>query len=672
MSVKLGSKSRSCLPRFLWAVLFTTILLLRTVSPPRSLTALGLVALQDLILLLLQWAVTILLILAIGTKILTYLPVRWKDGNEHTVYAFAIGCGSLAYLLLALSAFGWLRPTPITIILITLAFILAPTLTEIARKIWKVPLTLRRALNKGDRIAKGTLIVGLAIGVITLVNTLTPPWDYDGLAYHLIGPRQFLEAGRLFPSIDNWFLNGPFTVEMLFTLGLAYGDDILPKLIHLSMGFFLVASTFILARRWFEASIAWVSVAILLGIPILPIWSSLAYIDVGWSLFEFLALSAAIIAWQERDQQWLILSGALIGFAMGSKYLGLIGFVLIGLFIFVTWRKLSWRVQLRTILLYTVTAILVASPWYIKNLIWFSNPVYPFYFGGPEGDLGRLAAFTAYLSSFGTGSGFWDAILLPFNIYIHHADFGTFRKLLDVPSLFFPIVLFYPFLKSRHRVISGLLWISVGRFILWGTASQQIRFLLPLYPPLAIAAAFTVIRLTPKRPVIVLIQRFLLALTVGLMSITLATQLATFAISKPLGVILGREDKQSFLMRTDNHDYAALVHIQENLAATDRVLLLGDGRSYYCQEQCISDPDQFRWAHAIASLQSYRMLSPWLKDRSISHILLLPVELDFLLQHDPLGVMASALDKLQQWHDLDCMTEVYRDDWATLYEVTCR
>ncbi len=344
-----------------------------------------------------------------------------------------------------------------------------------------------RSSNRLSAVSTAILILGLAIGALSLIHALGPPWDYDGLMYHLLGPKLFLEAGRVFPNTDNWYINGPFTIEMIFTVGMAFGDDVFPKLIHYAFGVLLVLATYAFGRRWVGSQAAWLAVAVLLTLPTLPVWAAFAYIDLGWSLYEFLAIMMAILWLQDRDTKHLIAAGALLGLAMGSKYLGLHGLLVLGVFVVIALRKAGWHQIVRSGLSLSVPALLVASPWYIKNAVWFGNPVFPFYFGGVGWDPQRLEFYTAYLDTFGVGRELLDYLLLPWNMYVQHERFGAVMNRIDVPSLLFPLLIAYPFLQQKKRPLGWLFGISGLRFVLWATGSQQIRFLLPIFPALAIA-----------------------------------------------------------------------------------------------------------------------------------------------------------------------------------------
>jgi hypothetical protein len=648
------------------------VFIARWLWPPRGLDEIGWIVLRDSAASLALAVVVIALSVAIGRRLLLRLAPADLIPIERDVFAAATGLASLAYTLLALALMGVLRQTVILILLLGLSLFLAPDLGQMAREAARLVCSLPGRWRQADGLHRVSAILMGAIGLLALAHSLSPPWDYDGLMYHLVGPKLFLDAGRLYPVPDNWYVNGPFTVEMVFSLGMAFGDDVFPKLIHFSTGILLVLATCAAGQRWLGGRGGWLSAVVLLGVPALPIWAAFAYIDVAWSLFEFLAIVAVFAWWSSASKDWLVLGGLMAGLAMGSKYLGLIGFGLTGLFVAgVSLRRGGWRHLLRDSLAFGVPAVLVASPWYLKNLLWFANPVYPLYFGARGWSETRLDLYQAYLQSFGEGTGPVDILLLPWSIYARHVSFGAVMNRIDVPGLLFPILAAYPFLR-KERTLTAFLWIALARVGVWALGSQQIRFLLPLYPGLAVGAAYVAETWKPRSVTRIPWQLLLPTLAVGLMGITGFYQwILVVHEVRPLPSVVGLESRRSFLERNVN-DFRSLQFAQEELPPGSWLLMIGDGRGYYCPSACLPDPDHFRWAGEIDDLGPEGDLGAWFTRGGVSHVLLSVEDLDFLLQHDPRGALSRALERLLAWRDQGCLKEVFDNGWSSVLMVTCQ
>ncbi len=645
------------------------LILMRIVWSPRNLADIGPIAIRDTTLTLALWMLILALSLVLGLRLMRGLSPPQTMGMESHVFGFALGIGSLGYIALALGLAGLLSRGAIIVVLIGLSWWLAPELHDLGRGIRKIPRRVKAWWKTSPTSEHAIALLAGSIALVGLINALSPPWDYDGLMYHLVGPKMALEAGRLLPDTDNWYINGPFTMEMVFALGMAFGDDIFPKLIHFSMGILLVAATFVVGRRWLSLKEAWIATAVLLSVPILPVLASFAYIDLGWSAFEFLAMGAVWIWWRGRSRRWLALGGLLMGFALGSKYLALPGLALLALFVVLATRKKGWRAIILSGFSFVGPAALVGIPWYLKNWMWLGNPIYPFFFGGGGWSAERLDLYTSFLDSFGTGRDARDYMLLPVNIFMHHERFGAVLNRINIPSVLFPLALLVPF-RRDHPVMLAMIALAVGRFGLWSLGSQQIRFLLPVYPAYALAVAFVIFRIlgdSESRPRVL---SSLQALAVGLMIVPLFYALSIGWSTRALHVLLGFETKQAFLERNVTA-FVALSDVSER-QATAAVLLLGDGRGYYCAPNCLPDPDHFRWAAALGPLRTCQDLSGWMLRNRVSHILMNWQDLDFLLQHDPSGSLRQATEVVTRAVHEGCLQVASEGADSTLYELVRR
>ena len=77
---------------------------------------------------------------------------------------------------------------------------------------------------------------GNAFDISALLVALLPPTDWDGLFYHLTGPKLYLQAGQIVGGIDIPHLNFPSLMEMLFTWAMLLRSDIAAKLLHALYG----------------------------------------------------------------------------------------------------------------------------------------------------------------------------------------------------------------------------------------------------------------------------------------------------------------------------------------------------------------------------------------------------------------------------------------------------
>jgi len=274
------------------------------------------------------------------------------------------------------------------------------------------------------------------------------------------------------------------------------------------------------------------------------------------------------------------------------------------------------------------------------------------------------------LKSFGAGQTFRDYLLLPWNIYAKHTQFGAAMNRNDIPNLLFPLLLLYPFLK-KNPLINTLLGFSFLRFVLWAFGSQQLRFLMPIYPLLAIATAYIIDQLSENVFQRSSLKLFLPALTVGLTSISLFYQFQFILQYRTLDAVIGRESRDEFLANAVG-DYPASRYIKKQLEDEHTIMMLGDGRGYYCLPKCVPDPDHFRWAGELFSRNDEQTLTSWFNEKGFTHVLISWEDLDFLLQHDPKGIMRSSAKELLKWKEEGCLKPVFEDRWAEVDEILCQ
>ncbi len=653
--------------RSLTIVLIVTLptLGLGLASQARGDDALGPGALLDAAYALALLALTTMLAVAAGRRLLTLMRPDGLGGFEQDIIGFASGYGVLALGVTLIGLAGWLNPTAIAALLTSLAVI---TWRELAQLAAAIPSYINRLARVLASSGVGAKITAGMLGLIflpSLVLALTPPFDYDGLMYHLQGPRLFLEDGGISLLPDLWQANGPLAVEMLFAIGLAFGSPVYAKVLHLSFTFVLFLATGAFARRFLEPSRAWLPVLFLLGVPALPLWGSLAYVDVAWGLFEFLGIYAMACWTQNRRDGWLWLAGSFAGLAMGAKYLALGGAAILGFWVIYASRGRAIQDQARASFRFALPALLLAAPWYLKNAVLTGNPFYPFIWGGPGWDLSRLAMLMDYLRGFGVGGDFWSVLQLPWILFARHSDFSTFVGI-EFPNLLFLLALAYPFFRGRN-VLDSLAWVTALRFIFWAPGSQQVRFLLPLFPALSLLSARVLVSIAERYLPKILRRVVWLGLPLGLAVVTLAVQGLLSVRYRPLPVLLGTESRQDYLARTVSN-FRGLGYIREQVPPSGRVMMVWDGQGFYCNARCLPDADQTRWLRMVSASRDSDRLYALLEGEGITHVLY-SEDAHLVASRDRTGNQARAIEHFLGDFAPGHTKEVYGDAWVKIFEL---
>ena len=388
----------------------------------------------------------------------------------------------------------------------------------------------------------------------------------------------------------------------------------------------------------------WLAAAILLGIPILPLWGNAAYTDMAWALFQFLAV-VLLVRWKEgRKLSILVLSGISQGLALGSKYSAFSGLLVLALIIF--WIIMKDRGKparvanlLKSTFAFSFSALIVASPWYIKNMLWTGNPLYPFVFSQHGTDPIQLKMWLEYMGRFGVGRRFFDYVLLPMNIFVHHEKFGTFMSSMEMPNPIFLLVLLYPFIRYKieaeyKQALDIFAIISVMLFTAWAAGYQQIRFLLPLFPIFSILAASVFLSIQRGMQNQKIARIVVLGFTGGMIIATLVFMGIYQSIVRPEQVLLGNESKAGFLSRMVR-DYSGIEYVNDKLPDDAKVLFLWDARGYYCAKNCMADINQSEWVARVQRSGNIKEVSNQLQKENVTHLFFSKEDASyFLLKHD--------------------------------------
>jgi len=654
-----ASDRHSLTARLLAAAIPAGLALWRWALPQRPLWAVG-------------GAYLLLLAAAIGDRLGKKL---WAGTTrlESTVFATAGGMGLLSHGMLLLGLAGLASRGIVVAVIVILGWVFGDSVVHQARVGSKALAQALQGVGRLTRFQKTILALGAATLLAAFILCLVPPTGYDALMYHLLAPRELLERHSLSSGVENgnWHAAGPLGAEMLFALCLAFGSDTAPQLLHLGFAVLVVGATLAAAKRFACEEIAWSALALLLTMPILPIWAGQAQVDFFWALYELLAMYALLLWWNSiQSGRWLVLAGLMSALALGTKYLALAGVVILALLIL--WRSITagGRKAAANLTLYLVPALGIALPWYLKNWVWLGNPVYPFFLGGDNLSPQLLSWIEEYHASFGYGEGLWGWLLLPWNLYAHNEAFGAIWNSLDFLSPLFPVILLYPFLwrGKEDRWLDLMLGIAGLHFVLWTTGSRQIRFLLPIVPLLCLAAATTLVRLGKRHWGGLAWRRPIQAVQIAVVIISLAWAGWALFYLDPLPVVLGALSTDGYL-REQVGDHAALSYLEEHAPSdTTNIFLIADGRGYYCPQACRPDFSHGAWVDLVESSTGPQEIAQRLWYGGYTHILVSWGDLNFLLQHDPKGRLERSIRFFIEEFEPLYLQEICHGDLASVYQ----
>ena len=618
------------------------------------------------------WLVAISL--GLGAWLLNRLAADTFGLGETVVLGTGLGLGLLGLLVFGLGLVGLFHPWAAYVITGGLSLAAAPQLWRLFQqgRTWKFT-------NPPHPLVVVYLAV---IGLLALLVALLPPTDWDGLFYHLTAPKLYLEAGRIVSGIDVPHFSFPSLMEMLFAWAMLLRGDIAAKLLHFSFAPLLAGLVYLTARRFLSQKSAWPAVVILASMPMLGTLAGWAYNDLALAFYQLASLYAALCFLQlavsgqrsaVSDQRLSIiaLSAIFAGLAMGLKYTSFVTPVVVGLLILwdalrTTYHALrttshplrSTFYALMPFLLFCLIALLVASPWYLRNWFFTGNPVYPFLyglFGGAFWDNFR----TEWYAAAGTGIGWRPSTLLGLpwllTLGVRDANYwdGRTGPLL---LLFLPLVIGWALFRRDDRppALNALLFYMAAQFafwtlgVIWSRALWQSRLLLPGLVALAPIAGWVWSELPRLDTPQFSFSRFVnIAVVLTLALTVIDTGLLTQKIN-PLPYLTGLESRDDYLTRRLGAYYAAMQQINTDLPLESTIVFLWEPRSYYCHLDCRPDSILDEFPHLVDQYQTADAIARNWHDVGVTHVLIHRNGLQFVLNEQPETIDTGVLSALEE------------------------
>lgn len=218
--------------------------------------------------------------------------------------------------------------------------------------------------------------------ILATLAAALPTTDYDALAYHLLGPKEWFLAGRIEFLPHNVYTSFPFLTEMFPLLGMTLLGDwftgaLAGQVILSAFGPLGGLAVFILGRRWFGPTAGLLAAVAYLTTPWIYRLSSIPYVEGAMLAIGTLAIFAASRA-AEGPSRWGIVAGMLAGAAFGCKYPALVMVAAPGVLFGAC--GAGRRGAIPFVSLFATGFLLCAGVWLIRNIVWTGNPVYPLLF----------------------------------------------------------------------------------------------------------------------------------------------------------------------------------------------------------------------------------------------------------------------------------------------------
>lgn len=517
--------------------------------------------------------------------------------------------------------------------------------------------SLKKSVNETDRTdfaVKLAFRISLFIFLLTLISALAPPTAKDTLLYHFSVPKNFISTGYnavIDGNIASYLALGTeMQVVWAMLLGNIFSSRVgeatasvtvfafFPFLLLVIYGW---AREQDLGRNW-----SIISVLLVATIPTAHLVASSGYIDLALAFYITLGIYAVGRWWKDLQARWLVYVALFLGAALAIKVTAIFAVIAVLLAILFRLRLMqndkvkdsSPTLLLSQGLFALACAGLLASPWYIRNWIQTGSPFFPFYLNvwngtAPGWDAKRSVLFQVINYRYGgVAKGLLDYLITPFTISLQAQPElpEYFDGVLGVAFLFgLPFIIWAYWKSLLKSELKIALLISGCLFIFWLFTSQQLRYLLPIFPSLAVVISFSCYSLAKENKA--LQQTLILALL--FISITNGSvSLAWFAQKSPHQVVFGGESREDFLTRSlDYYYYYQIINTQ--LPANSNIWLVNMRRdTYHIEKSYLSDYmfEDYTFKGITEESKTVADLKTKARQLGVTHVL---VRHDFLLDY---------------------------------------
>lgn len=205
-----------------------------------------------------------------------------------------------------------------------------------------------------------------------------PSTARDELIYHLEIPKRLLAARGFFFFQDNIYAYFPQLAEMLMMFCLTVQGELLAKLIHPLYGMLLFAVLYGFSRRCLSRGFSFFAVLILASVPSVAATMAIAYVDLAFAVYALLALLALFQYFETRKLGWAAVAGMMSAGTLCIKYTGLHFTAILAVLAAAEHLQSRRPSFLKALLLLTAIPVLIASPYFIRNILMTGWPLFPF------------------------------------------------------------------------------------------------------------------------------------------------------------------------------------------------------------------------------------------------------------------------------------------------------
>lgn len=568
-----------------------------------------------------------------GAAVLSKLGWEGRAPGQRTLVSIALGLGMLAVLVYFLGLLGLMKtPWVCAAGALMLAFGLRQ-LSRTRRLKQRVDLSglssLAGRFFQLEPVDAFVILILAAAVPLHLIGALLPPLSFDELNYQLSLPKLYTIRSGFADTPFNHLSFLPRNMSMLFTAGLLTGGAAVAKLFSWGMGLLAAASVFCFGRERVGSRAALYGAAVFFMAPVIGNQLRVAAADLGTAFFEITAVFLLLQFLESRQTKTLALAGALWGLALGCKYTAIPGLAAATMLLAWSLRSSPPKRILSALGIFLGTAVLLWSPWLLKNWHDTGNPVTPllskwltsrnFFFAG------RYRPMVDYTVGLGISNYFpidsvRDFLLLPWRLTVMHNDFN--HDLGPVYLMAAPLALLF-----SRRAPKWMLSVMVLACLYWAgwlmISVRMTRYFAAGMAVTSVVAGWLLAELVSRSPrgwSAALALPFLIALCQqGLRMAYIQNK-----YKRPWGYLAGRCSVSDYVynMQPDS-PYNVFAFANRRLPPDARVLVFNEYRTFYLERDFLSSTpwDHDYWHELVRLSGTPEELIRRMKERKITHLI---------------------------------------------------
>ncbi|MBI5186197.1 MAG: hypothetical protein HZA01_10800 [Nitrospinae bacterium] len=610
--------------------------------------------------------------LSLGLEILDRFGFCFHGKGEQAIFSLALGLGAFSNVIFFLGAVQGLYPSICFLILVLPLALCFGRLREAF--LWLESLSWKESWQKAPLPVK---LGGMAFFfnlLLIVIGASTPPTLSDATNVHLLIPKLYIQ-NHGFAFLSNvQASNYPcLHVELLYAFCMLLSSDILTQLISVYYLGIMLGGIYLLARSHQSTWVSFGGVLFFFFNMDVVIQSSMAWVDMAWNayaLLAFLLIYRYFVSFKENneDRKPLFLAGIFCGFAAQIKiFAPVIACIFFFIIVFLLLREgESLSFVLKRTLAFASIAFLVESPYYLKSIWAFGNPIWPFfqeYFGNKNEALAYTAGMFKGPQWRKTGTGLLDFISFPWNIIVSPQLFHS-----SPLNPFFLALLPLPLIVKIQRppFLSFLVTFSVFFLLFWFLETPEARFMLVLLGITSIVLTPVAVEISRKERLLGNILKFAAILWIGV--ITLGNGLIQW---KSLPFVSGAIGRDQYIRSQVNGRfshalewYDSFVFINKSLRQ-DAKILFPDTHFYHC-DRAVVDLVEAKVFGADGKIGGEASVMDRLMKMGVTHVL---TEKESQILEKDFEKYKEFNRFMENQKRLGVLNEIYSKDGIILFEI---